>query len=96
MSQLNTPLSPDVHCQCNPLVFRYQFIPTCGTLRHHVMQMAHETLVAAWRECQGCEAAILEELRAALVLLHSYILIKPLVRLGDHKVCDHPASRYGL
>jgi hypothetical protein len=60
------------------------------------MQMAHETLVAAWRECQGCEAAILEELRAALVLLHSYILIKPLVRLGDHKVCDHPASRYGL
>lgn len=50
-------------------------------------QMAHEALVAAWRECQGCEAALLEELRAALVLLHSYILIKPLVRLGDHEVC---------
>lgn len=53
-------------------------------------QLAHETLVAAWRAKEGVDTKLLQELREKLVLLHSYILIKPLVRLGDHEV---PFSR---
>ncbi len=48
--------------------------------------MAHETLVAAWRARKGVDAKLLLELRDTLVLLHSYTLIKPLVRSGNHEV----------
>lgn len=48
--------------------------------------MAHETLVAAWKACRDSEGEVFEQLRDALILLHSYILIKPLVRINDHEV----------
>ncbi|BDA43684.1 probable WD repeat-containing protein 19 [Coccomyxa sp. Obi] len=48
-------------------------------------KMAHETIVAAWRAKEGVDAKLFQELRDTLVLLHSYILIKPLVRLGNHE-----------
>lgn len=52
-----------------------------------IEQVAHELLFSAWQACAECGVQPTEDLQAALLLLHSYILIKPLVRAGNHEVC---------
>ena len=55
---------------------------------HGVMLNLHQALAAAGQ-------ALPAEHACALVLLHSYLLVRARVRLGDHTVRSHPACRSG-
>lgn len=50
------------------------------------MQMAHEQLVSSSQGLREQGRACPTELMRTLMLLHSYILVKTLVRMGDHQV----------
>lgn len=52
----------------------------------HVVQMAHEQLVSSAQGLREQGRACPTELMRTLMLLHSYILVKTLVRMGDHQV----------
>jgi hypothetical protein len=49
-------------------------------------QVAHDLLFSAWQALVKLGVMPEEDLRNALLLLHSYTLIKPLVHAGDHEV----------
>ena len=53
------------------------------------MQVAHEQLVQSSQRLREQGQACPNELMRSLMLLHSYVLVKTLVRLGDHPV-THP------
>ena len=46
------------------------------------------SLAAAWRAAAATDGQQGGQLHEAFLLLHSYMLIKPLIRLGDHEVPD--------
>ena len=48
--------------------------------------MAHEQLVSSSQGLREQGRACPTELMRTLMLLHSYILVKTLVRMGDHQV----------
>ena len=48
--------------------------------------MAHEQLVSSAQGLREQGRACPTELMRTLMLLHSYILVKTLVRMGDHQV----------
>ncbi len=50
------------------------------------VQMAHEQLVSSSQGLREQGRACPTELMRSLMLLHSYILVKALVRMGDHQV----------
>ena len=50
------------------------------------MQVAHEKLLSTVLDLQRQDKRAPTELMRALMLLHSYILVKTLVRMGDHQV----------
>ena len=54
--------------------------------------MAHEQLVSSSQGLREQGRASPTELMRSLMLLHSYILVKALVRMGDHQV-SLPFSR---
>ena len=54
------------------------------------MQMAHEQLVSSSQGLREQGRACPTELMRTLMLLHSYILVKTLVRMGDHQVRTVP------
>ena len=49
-------------------------------------QVAHEQLVGTIRDLVQQGRRPPTELTRSLMLLHSYILVKTLVRMGDHRV----------
>ncbi len=53
------------------------------------VQMAHEQLVSSSQGLREQGRACPTELMRSLMLLHSYILVKALVRMGDHQVSSH-------
>ncbi len=62
---------------------RPAFHPTEGFLG---VQMAHEQLVSSSQGLREQGRACPTELMRSLMLLYSYILVKALVRMGDHQV----------
>ena len=54
------------------------------------LQMAHEQLVQSSQRLREQGQACPNELMRSLMLLHSYVLVKTLVRLGDHSVRPPP------
>ena len=58
-----------------------------STSKMALPQVAHESLAAAWRAAAaGADGQQGGQLHEAFLLLHSYMLVKPLIRLGDHEV----------
>jgi hypothetical protein len=55
------------------------------------VQMAHEQLVSSSQGLRAQGRACPTELMRSLMLLHSYILVKALVRMGDHQVSLPPS-----
>ena len=49
-------------------------------------KIAHSQLLSTYRELQAQKKRIPAELTRSLMLLHSYILVKTLARIGDHQV----------
>jgi hypothetical protein len=47
-------------------------------------KLAHSKLYSTLQQLRGLGAPVPLELRRALALLHSYVLVKSLVGLGDH------------
>ena len=62
---------------------RASAVPTCCL---PALQVAHEQLVGTIRDLVQQKRRPPTELTRALMLLHSYILVKTLVRMGDHRV----------
>ncbi len=56
------------------------------------VQMAHDQLVSSSQGLRAQGRACPTELMRSLMLLHSYILVKALVRMGNHQVS--PPSPY--
>lgn len=51
-----------------------------------VMQAAHEQLVGSSQQLRALGKTPPTELMRSLMLLHSYILVKTLIRMADHQV----------
>lgn len=56
------------------------------------VQMAHAQLVSSRGRLREQGRDCPTELMRSLMLLHSYILVKSLVRMGDHPVSQQPPS----
>lgn len=51
-----------------------------------VMQAAHEQLVGSSQQLRALGKSSPSDLLRSLMLLHSYILVKTLIRMADHQV----------
>lgn len=82
-------------CHCLPSIYRSCWC-ACAlppTQEAGNYKLAHAKLLGTLQELRRLGAPVPRELDAALTLLHSYVLVKSLVGLGDHAGAAHMLVR---
>eukprot|EP00878_Enallax_costatus_P044249 GHUV01052649.1.p1 GENE.GHUV01052649.1~~GHUV01052649.1.p1 ORF type:complete len:138 (-),score=24.75 GHUV01052649.1:16-429(-) len=89
------------HCAAKQLTASLQYYMSCLPTSIACLQdegnykLAHSKLFSTLQQLKALGAPVPQELTRALALLHSYILVKSMVGLGDHMAAARLLVRVG-